>query len=67
MGRRRLTDRTQFLPVEHCAHPEQFIDVRGQMNQGAPRELAARFAEAIGADERIFIWVADGWPRRPAT
>ena len=58
-----LNDQTQFLLVEHHAHPEQFIDVRGQLNRGDPRELAARFAEAIEADERVFNWVADGWPR----
>jgi len=62
-----LEDRTQFLLVEHSAHPAQFIDVRGQMDRGAPRELAARFAEAVGADEQIFTWVADAWPRRSAT
>jgi hypothetical protein len=58
-----LDDRTQFLLVQHYAHPQQFIDVRGRVDLAKPRDLCRRFAEAAGIDESDFSWISEDWTR----
>jgi hypothetical protein len=43
-----LGDGSQFLLVEHFAHPDRFMELRAQPSRGTGRETTARFASAVG-------------------
>ena len=54
-----LDDGSQFLVVEHFAHPDQFMELRAQPGRGTPRESTDRFARAAGLTSSDITWVAD--------
>jgi hypothetical protein len=57
-----LDDGSQFLLVHHHAHPERFVELKGQIGTAPPAELAHRFVAALGLGANDVTWVADSWP-----
>ena len=57
-----LDDGSQFLLIHHYAHPDGFVDLRGQLGLATPQELCRRFADAVGIGESDFLWIAEDWP-----
>lgn len=53
-----LDDGSQFLVVEHYAHPDEFLDLRAQTSAGTAKELTERFANAAGLSKRDITWVS---------
>jgi hypothetical protein len=55
-----LDDGSQFLIVEHFAHPDQFMELRAQRGRGTARESTDRFARAVGLTSSDITWVSAG-------
>jgi hypothetical protein len=53
-----LDDGSQFLVVEHYAHPDGFLDLRAPVSGRTAREATDLFASAAGLRERDITWVA---------
>lgn len=53
-----LDDGSQFLVVEHYAHPDEVLELRAQASRGTPRESTDRFANAAGLRQSDITWVA---------
>jgi hypothetical protein len=54
-----LEDGSQFLVVEHVAHPDQFIELRAQTERGSAHELTDQFVQAVDLPKREVTWVLD--------
>jgi hypothetical protein len=53
-----LADGRQYLLIEHCAHPDQFIDVRGSL-VGHRRPSWQSFIDAAAIPRTQINWVRD--------
>lgn len=53
-----LDDGTQFLVVEHYAHPDEILELRAQLSGGTAREATHRFSDAAGLSSDDILWVA---------
>ena len=52
---------SQYLLVEHFAHPDRFIDIRAPVHAGTSRGLAERFLAAAGVPEAHVRWIRGDW------
>jgi hypothetical protein len=53
-----LGDGTQFLIVEHYAHPDGFLELRAQVSRTAASDAIRRFSRAAGVSESDILWAA---------
>jgi hypothetical protein len=57
----QLRNGSQYMLVEHLAHPERFIDVRAQTSAPSSKLAARQLLAAAGVPEAHVLWLLEHW------
>ena len=57
----QLHDGSQYMLVEHLAHPERFIDIRAQATAPSSKLAAHQLLAAIGLPDARVLWLLEHW------
>lgn len=57
----QLRNGSQFMLVEHLAHPERFIDVRAQTSAPSSKLAARQLLAAAGVPDTHVLWLLEHW------
>ena len=57
----QLRNGSQYMLVEHLAHPERFIDIRAQTTASSSKLPAHQLLAAIGLPDARVLWLLEHW------
>jgi hypothetical protein len=57
----QLHNGSQYLLIEHVAHPERFIDVRAQTSAPSSKLAARQLLAAVGVPDARVLWLGEHW------
>jgi hypothetical protein len=57
----QLRNGSQYMLIEHLAHPERFIDLRAQTSAASSKLAARQLLAAAGVPDARLLWLRENW------